>query len=298
MSGFVLSACSTVDLSPEWLHSRSVCIVNFNYCLNGEWHKDDFGQTITPHELYTRMLAGESATTSQVALGEYLDYFRGFMQQGKDVLHVTLSSGISSSYGSACLAAEQLSNEYPGRTIYVVDSLCASAGYGLLIDRLADLRDEGMELEELHTWAEEHKLEVNHLFFSSDLTFFVKGGRVSPIAGAVGGMLKICPLMHVATDGSLQVKEKIRTKHKTKLRTVKRMEELAEGGADYAQRVFISHADCLGDAQEVAQLVQQKFPHIRDNEVHIFDIGATMGAHTGPGTVALFYWGNPQRWIA
>ena len=296
MSGFVLSACSTVDLSPEWLNSRGICIVNFNFCLDGVWHKDDFGQTIAPHELYQRMLAGESATTSQVSLGDYLDYFRGFVKRGKDVLHVTLSSGITSTYASACMAAEQLCNEFPERKIYVVDSLCASAGYGLLMDRLADLRDEGMGIDELHAWAEAHKTEVNHLFFSSDLTFFVKGGRISPIAGKVGGMLKICPLMHVATDGSLQVKEKIRTKHKTKLRTVERMAQLAAGGTGYDQRVFISHADCLDDAREVADLITQQFPNVRDHEVHLFDIGATIGVHTGPGTVALFFWGDPQRW--
>jgi DegV family protein with EDD domain len=296
MSDYVLSCCSPVDLTPAWLEERSIRSVPFNYVLDGVWHKDDFGKTIAPKELYRRMLAGEDASTSQVGVGDYTTYFRSMLDQGLDVVHVTLSGGLSSTYNSAHIAAESLKDEYPDRTIYLVDSLCASAGYGLLMDRMAELKAEGMDAATLAAWAKEHRLEVNHLFCSGDLTFFVKGGRISPIAGKVGGMLKICPLMHVATDGSLQVKEKIRTKHKTKLRTVERMAQLAAGGTGYDQRVFISHADCLDDAREVADLITQQFPNVRDHEVHLFDIGATIGVHTGPGTVALFFWGDPQRW--
>ncbi len=296
MSSYILSCCSTVDLTSEWLAERNIASVDFNFKLGDTWYKDDFGVSVPPAELYKRMLAGENATTSQVSTGDYIEFFRSFLEQGKDILHVTLSSGISKTINSAQLAAKELSGEFPDRSIRVVDSLCASAGYGLFMDRLADLRDEGMGLDELVKWAEDHRSEVNHLFFSSDLTFFVKGGRVTPFAGAVGGVLKICPLMHVATDGSLQVKEKIRTKARTKRRMLERMIRLARDGEQYDGKVFISNSECLDDAQDVANEIQDTFANLQDGEVHLFPIGATIGCHTGPGTVALFFWGDPARW--
>ena len=296
MSSFMLSCCSTVDLTPAWLEERNIQYECFNFELNGTWYKDDFGESVPPKQLYERMLGGESAKTSQVSTGDYIEFFRSALNEGKDILHVTFSSGISNTYNSACLAAEQLQPEFPERTIHVVDSLCASAGYGLLMDRLARLRDEGMSVDDLAQWTVDHRLEVNHLFFSSDLTFFVRGGRISPVAGAVGGILKICPLMHVATDGSLQVKEKIRTKARSKRRMLERMAELVANGPEYDGPVYISQSECIEDAQDVANAIKRDYPHLQDGEVHIFPIGATIGCHTGPGTVALFFWGNPTRW--
>lgn len=296
MPSYVLSCCSTVDLTPEWLEGRDIRCVFFNFELDNHWYKDDFGASVSPSELYRRMLAGEQATTSQVSVGEYLDYFRPFLRAGQDILHVTLSSGISKTLNSARIAAEQLREEFPERTIRIVDSLGASAGYGLLMDRLADLRDEGKGLEELAEWAERHRLEVDALFFSTDLTFFIKGGRISPFAGAVGNMLKICPIMDIECDGSLAVKEKIRTKARAKRRTLDHMRRLARDGVDYDGPVFISHAECPDDARDVAEAIEAAFPKLRYGKVQLFPIGATIGVHTGPGTVALFFWGDPARW--
>ena len=296
MSDYVLSCCSPVDLTPAWLEERSIRSVPFNYVLDGVWHKDDFGKTIAPKELYRRMLAGEDASTSQVGVGDYTTYFRSMLDQGLDVVHVTLSGGLSSTYNSAHIAAESLKDEYPDRTIYLVDSLCASAGYGLLMDRMAELKAEGMDAAALAAWAKEHRLEVNHLFCSGDLTFFVKGGRIKPLAGMVGSLLKICPLMHVDTTGSLEVKEKIRTEARCRQAMLEKMAELAEGGTSYSGKVFISNSECLDSATELACSIIEKFPNIADGDAHIFDIGATIGVHTGPGTVALFFWGSPERW--
>ncbi len=296
MSNYTLSCCSTADVSPQWLAERDIECVFFNFRLGDTWYKDDFGASVPPNELYQRMLAGEPATTSQVSTGDYIDFFRGFLQDGKDIVHVTLSSGISNTYNSAVLAAKQLHDEFPDRTIRIVDSLAASAGYGLLMDKLAELRKQGLGVNELADWAEEHRLEVNHLFLSSDLTFFVRGGRISKAAGLVGGMLKVCPLMRVAPDGSLEVMEKIRTKNRSEQRMLQRMKELAEQGTNYADRVLISQSDCLQDAQGVANNIEQAFGSITGGKVEIFPIGATIGCHTGPGTIALFFWGTPDRW--
>ncbi|WP_346695243.1 DegV family protein [Thermophilibacter mediterraneus] len=293
MPGYVLSCCSTADVTRDWLESRKIAYLYFNYYLDGKVCKDDFGATNSPAELYAKMLAGADAKTSQISAGDYMAHFEKYLAQGLDVVHLTLSSGISGTYNSACAARDQLAEKYPERRVYVVDSLAASSGYGLLMDRLAELRDAGMGAAELAAWAEEHKGEVQHWFFSSDLTFFIRGGRISKAAGLVGGMLKICPVMDVAPDGSLAVKEKIRTKAKAEKRVVEKMEELAEGGLDYSGKCYISQSECLEDAREVAALVEQRFPKL-DGKVEIFPIGATIGVHTGPGTVALFFWGKKR----
>ena len=293
MPGYVLSCCSTADVTREWLDNRDIAYLYFNYFLNGEMCKDDFGATNPPAQLYAKMLAGADAKTSQISAGDYMSHFEQFLAAGQDVVHVTLSSGISGTFNSACAARDQLAEKYPGRRVFVVDSLAASSGYGLLMDKLADLRDSGMGIDELAAWAEDHKHEVQHWFFSSDLTFFVRGGRISKAAGLVGGMLKICPVMDVEPDGSLAVKEKIRTKAKAEKRVVEKMEELAEGGLDYSGKCYISQSECKADALEVAARVEERFPKL-DGKVEVFPIGATIGVHTGPGTVALFFWGKKR----
>ena len=293
MPGYVLSCCSTADVTRDWLEARDIKYLFFNYYLDGKVCKDDFGATNPPAQLYAKMLAGADAKTSQISAGDYMAHFEQFLAAGQDVVHVTLSSGISGTFNSACAARDQLAEKYPDRHVYVVDSLAASSGYGLLMDKLAELRDSGMGAAELAAWADEHKSEVQHWFFSSDLTFFIRGGRISKAAGLVGGMLKICPVMDVAPDGSLAVKEKIRTKAKAINRVVEKMEELAEGGLDYSGKCYISQSECKADALEVAARVEERFPKL-DGKVEVFPIGATIGVHTGPGTVALFFWGKKR----
>ena len=293
MPGYVLSCCSTADVTRDWLEARDIKYLFFNYYLDGKVCKDDFGATNPPAQLYAKMLAGADAKTSQISAGDYMAHFEQFLAAGQDVVHVTLSSGISGTFNSACAARDQLAEKYPDRHVYVVDSLAASSGYGLLMDKLAELRDSGMGAAELAAWAEEHKSEVQHWFFSSDLTFFIRGGRISKAAGLVGGMLKICPVMDVAPDGSLAVKEKIRTKAKAINRVVEKMEELAEGDLDYSGKCYISQSECKADALEVAARVEERFPKL-DGKVEVFPIGATIGVHTGPGTVALFFWGKKR----
>ena len=173
-----------------------------------------------------------------------------------------------------------------------MDSLGASAGYGLLMDRIADLRDEGYSLEELYKWTEENKLRLQHWFFSTDLTFFIKGGRISKTSGFVGGMLGICPLMHVDREGKLIPRNKIRGKSKVIRTIVDRLEEYNEKGTDYDGKGFISNSDCIEDAQAVEKLIRERFPKV--TEIEISSIGTTIGSHTGPGTVAMFFWGKER----
>lgn len=293
MAEYCISCCSTADLTKEYFDKRGIRYVCFHYELGGTDYLDDLGQTMPPAELYRRMLAGEDVKTSQVSIGEYADFFRKIFDEGKDILHLTLSSGISGSYNSACIAAEQVREEYPNRKIYVVDSFAASSGYGLLVDTLADRRDAGESIDELYAWVCENKKKLQHWFFTSDLTFFIRGGRVSKAAGFFGGMLGICPLLNVDYEGHLTAREKVRTKKKVIQRIVQKMEENAEGGLAYSGKCYICQSECMDDAKAVAMLVESRFLNL-NGKVEIYPIGATIGSHTGPGTVALFFWGKER----
>ena len=293
MAGYVLSCCSTADLSEEHFNSRGIQYICFHYSLNGESYPDDLGKSIPFPDFYKAMADGAETKTSQINADEYREYFEGFLKQGKDILHVTLSSGISGTINSALIARDMLADKYPDRKIIVEDSLAASSGYGLLMDKLADLRDDGMEIDELHQWLVDNRLRVHHWFFSTDLTFYVKGGRISKASGFFGGVLNICPLLNMDNNGKLIPRYKIRTKKKVIRAIVDKMEEYAEGGLDYCGKCYISQSDCYEDAREVADLVEARFPKL-DGKVEIYSIGTTIGSHTGPGTVALFFWGSER----
>ncbi len=290
---YVLSCCSTADLSHEHFVARGISYVCFHYFLDGKEYPDDLGQTIPFDEFYSRMANGADTKTSQVSVGEFVQYFQNILDQGKDILHVSLSSGLSGSVNSARNAWEILKEQYPDRKIYIVDSLGASSGYGLLMDRLADLRDEGYSLEEVRDWAEDNKLRVHHWFFSTDLTFYIKGGRVSKTAGIFGTILKICPLLNMDNLGRLIPRYKIRTKPAVIKRTAEMMVEHAEGGKDYSGKCYISQSACYEDARALADIVEATFPKL-NGKVEIYSVGTTIGSHTGPGTVALFFFGDKR----
>lgn len=291
---YILSCCSTVDLSKEHLESRKIKYISFHYELDGKQYADDLGQSMSFSDFYEAMANGAETKTSQVNADEFEEYFEPFLKEGYDILHLCLSSGISGVVNSANIAREELAQKYPDRKIYIVDSLAASSGYGLLMDKLADLRDDGKSIDEVHTWAEEHKLCLQHWFFSTDLTFFIKGGRISKSAGAIGTVLGICPLLNVDFQGKLVPRYKIRTKKKVIKAIVDRMEENAEDGLDYSSKCYISQAACYEDARAVADLIESRFPKLKGS-VLINDIGTTIGSHTGPGTVALFFWGKERQ---
>lgn len=293
MNDYVITCCSTVDLTKEQLDSINVKYIYFNFELNGVPRKDDLYTSISPNELYTAMENGADTKTSQVSIGEYIEFFRPFLKEGKDVLHICLSSGISGTYNSALLAKQQLEEEFPDRKIYIVDSLAASSGYGLLVTEIADKRDTGIDIDSLYQWIENNKLKVHHWFFSSDLTFFIKGGRISKAAGLVGSVLKICPLMNVDNTGHLIPREKIRTKKKSIKAMVDTMLEHVENGKNYKGKCYMSHSNCYEDAKAVAELIEESIPNLK-NKIIINNIGATIGSHTGPGTVALFFIGDKR----
>lgn len=293
MSDYIISCCSTADLSKEHFQKREIHYVCFHFELDGKQYRDDLGESIPFEKFYQMMAEGADTKTSQVNVEEFEAYFEPFLQEGKDILHLCLSSGISGTINSANLAKSNLEERYPDRKIYIVDSLAASSGFGLLMDKLADLRDEGMTIDELYEWTNANKLKLRHWFFSTDLTFYIKGGRVSRTAGFVGSVLNICPLLDVDYMGRLIPRFKIRTKRKVIQTIVDKMEESAENGLDYSGKCYISYSACYEDARAVADLVEARFPKL-NGKVLLNSIGTTIGSHTGPGTVALFYWGSER----
>ncbi len=290
---YIISCCTTADIDQVTYDAIDVRYIGFHFFLDGKSYTDDLGQTVTYKEFYDRIRSGADTSTSQVSVGEYVDYFRSLLEEGKDVLHACLSSGISNTVQSATAAAEMLGREFPERTIYVIDSLCASSGSGLFMTLLSQKRAEGMSIDELYRWALDNRTSVLHWFCSTDLSYYVKGGRISRVSGVIGGIFEICPLMNVTPDGRLQPITKIRTKKKVLTGLVDKMEQHAIGGLDYDGLCYISHADCLEDAQSVAEQVKKRFKKVK--EVPIYYIGTTIGCHTGTGTVALFFVGDERE---
>ncbi len=290
---YVLSCCSTADLTEQQMESLGLHYICFHYELNGTPYLDDLGKSMSAEDFYAAMTNGAETKTSQINPDEFKAYFEPFLQEGLDILHVSLSSGISGVVQSAELAASELRTQYPERKIYIVDSLAASAGYGLLMDKLSELSGEGMEIDALRDWAEENKLRLRHWFFSTDLTFYIKGGRISKTAGFFGSLLSICPLLDVDFEGRLIPRYKIRTKKKVIESMVQKMREQADDREHYSDKVFLSQSACIEDARAVADLVAKSFPAMR-GKVQINNVGTTIGSHTGPGTVALFYWGDKR----
>lgn len=290
---YIITCCSTVDLEVQYLKERKIPYIPFHFQMDGKEYLDDLGYSIPPREFYDRIEKGAMPVTSQINAEEYKDFFRPMLEEGHDVLHISLSSGISGTYNSARIAKEELQEEYPDRKIEVIDSLGASSGYGMLVDSLYEKREGGMSFEEAVTWANENKLCIHHWFYSNDLTHFKRGGRISPTAATFGNLLNICPLLNVDKEGKLIPRRKVRGK-KVMKEMVAMMEQHAQDGLNYSKKCFISHSARYEEARKVANMIEEKFENL-NGRVEIFDIGAVIGSHTGPGTVALFFFGDSRE---
>lgn len=293
MSDYILSCCSTADISKEHFLERDIHYICFHFAVDGVEYMDDLGESIPYDEFYERMKKGADTRTSQVNISEYVEYFTPFLEAGKDIVHVCLSSGISGTINSARNAALIVKERYPERNIYIVDSLGASSGYGLLMDTAATMRDSGLNAEELAKWVEDNRLKLHHWFFSTDLSSYVKGGRISKTAAIFGGLLEICPLLNMDNLGRLIPRQKVRTKKKVMVECVKRMEEHAQNGYDYSGKCYMCQSACYDDARKVADMIEAKFPKL-NGRVEINPIGTTIGSHTGPGTISIFFWGDER----
>ncbi len=296
MAQYKITCCSTCDLSAGHLNSLGVPFAKYHYIIDGVDYLDDLYSTSTPEEFYGKIDAGAMPTTSQVTPAELIALWKPILDGGEDILHIEFSSGLSGGYTSAKLAKAEIEKDYKDRKIILVDSLAASSGYGLLVDKAVELKNGGMGMDELAAWLENNKLRLRHWFFSTNLQHFKRGGRISATAAAFGSMLNICPVMDVNSEGKLIVRKKALGKKKAIRELFNIMCEQAQGGQDYSGKCYISHSRVLPDAQALASLIEGNFPSLC-GKVEINNIGTVIGSHTGPGCVALFYFSSDKRTI-
>jgi DegV family protein with EDD domain len=293
LSDYKITCCSTADMPAEFFKEKDIPFACFHFRIDGVDYPDDLGKSIPFKDFYSRIAAGAMPITSQVNAGEFINLFEPILKQGKDVLHISTSSGISGAVNSARIAQKMLMERYPQRKIIIVDSLGASSGYGMMVDAAWEMQTSGAQVEEVQAWLEDNKLNLHHWFFSTDLKHYKRGGRISGTSALLGAWLNICPLMHVNKKGELVPRAKIRGKQQAIQAIVQKMRLHAQDGTEYAGKCFISNSACLEDAQAVAGLIEESFHNLK-GRVLINSIGTAVGSHTGPGTVALFFWGDKR----
>ena len=291
---FILSCESTVDLPYSYVSGRDIPVLFYSYLVDGKEYVDDMGRDpeALPH-FYEMLKNGALPSTSQLNTFQYTEFFEELLQKD-DLLHIAFGSGMTGSVKNAMEAAEALRKKYPERRLIVIDSLCSSSGYGLLVDMAADMRDRGDSMEAIAAWVEQNRNKVHHQFFSTDLKYFRRSGRVSGAAATVGAILNICPIMRLDDKGRIIAYDKVRGKKNAIRETLRTMEAHVQDGVNYAGKCFICHSNCLTEAEETKAAVQARFPHIA-GEIRICDIGTIIASHCGPGTVAVFFMGDERQ---
>lgn len=290
---FQLSCESTVDLPYAYVSSRNIPVLFYSYTVDEQVYPDDMGRDPQALPMFYGFLEeGKIPSTSQLNEFQYEEYFSALLEKG-DVLHIAFGSGMTGSVHNAMAAAEQLRERYPNRKLLVVDSLCSSAGYGLLVDSAADLRDNGASMEEVYQWVVENRQLIHHQFFSTDLKYYRRSGRISGSAAALGAILNICPIMRLDDTGHIIAYDKVRGKRKAIQKTIETMEVHAQDGVDYAGKCWICHSNCPEDAEQTRDALREHFPHIQ-GEIRICDIGTIIASHCGPNTIAVFFFGDER----
>lgn len=287
MKEYVITTDSTVDMPKEYLDSHHIEVLSLTYTIDGNTYEDLNG--LPSGEFYDKVRKGAMPTTSQINPEMGTEHFRKIVSQGKDILHIAFSSGLSGTYNSMCIAAETVKEEYPDARIEVIDSLCASSGEGLLLYYAVKMREEGKSMDEVLGWIHDNILHICHNFTVDDLFHLHRGGRVSKATAIVGTMINIKPVLHVDNEGHLINIGKVRGRKKSLIALVDRMEEQMKGYDN--DIVFISHGDCIEDAEFVKRQIEKRFGI---HKFMIHPVGSVIGSHSGPGTMALFFLGNPR----
>lgn len=286
MSDFIITTDTTSDLPESYIKDHNIEIHPLYYNLDGVIYGGDI--KLPPEEFYIKMRAGQMPTTMAVNPETSKDIFRKYLDQGLDILHIGFSSALSGSFNSAMIAANELKEMYPDRKIILIDSLSASLGEGLLVHKAVMLKESGKSLEETASWIEENKLHLCHLFTVSDLFHLQRGGRVSKATAIIGTMINVKPILHVDNEGKLIPLQNVRGRKRSLTTLVDTMEKQIKGYEKQNDIIFISHGDSLEDAQYLASLIKSRF----GIQSFLIDyVCPTIGSHSGPGTIALFFMG-------
>ena len=289
MSDYLITTDNMADLPREYMEEHGIPTMSLTYLMDGVSYTAE--NSLSPEEFYKKMRGGCMPTTSQINPEEAGEKFREFIKKNRNIIHIAFSSGLSGTYNSARIAAEELKEEFPDCRITVIDSLAASMGQGLLVHKALELQAQGMKYDELVQWLEEHKKNVCHIFTVDDLFHLYRGGRVSKTAAVLGTMINLKPVLHVDNEGHLIPLSKVRGRKKSLNALVDCMEKQMGSWRDKNDIVFLSHGDCYEDALYVAEQVKKRFGI---KEFLISSVGPTIGSHSGPGTMALFFMGEER----
>ena len=283
MRDFIITTDTTCDLPKDYLEEHQIDVVPLYYNFDGQVYGGD--KDLAPEEFYAKMRGGLMPTTMAANPETVRELFEKKLAEGRDILHIGFSSGLSSSYNAAAVVGRELGEEHPDAKIIVIDSLCASLGEGLLVHKAVMMKKAGKTIEEVSQWLEENQFTVDDLFHLH------RGGRVSKATAIVGTIINVKPVLHVDDEGHLIPLSNVRGRKKALTKLVDNMEKTMGRFKEQNDIFFISHGDCIDDAQFVAKLVKDRFG-IKDCLINM--VSPTIGAHSGPGTVALFYLGESR----
>lgn len=293
MNDYILSCESTVDMPFAEINSRDIPVLFYSYTAGGKQYEDDMDRDSKALNEFYELLKKEIPSTSQINEYQYVDFFRDLLKKG-DVLHIVFGTGMTNSYQGASAAAEKVRKEFPERKLIVIDSLCSSSGYGMLVDAAADMRDEGKSIDEVAEWVDKARHRVHHEFFSTDLKYFRKSGRMSGATATVAAILNICPILRLDAAGKIIAYDKVRGKRNAINYVMDKIAKHADDGENYSGKVFICHSNTIEDATDTKNAIEERFKNI-NGEVRIFNIGTIIASHTGPGTVAVFFFGDERE---
>ncbi len=286
MTDYIIATSSTSDLPRTWLDAHGVPFISYTYTIGETVFEDDCREE-SRQKVYEGMRKGDFLKTAMINEFEYEEFFRSLMQEGRNVIFLDMSREMSSSFVNAGLAAQNIREEFPEQTLYIMDTLCISGGLGLLVEQMVMRKEQGMGFEEVIAWGEENKLKIAHRFTVDDLNYLKAGGRVSNASALVGSLLNIKPVLYVPDKGTLDVVKKARGR-KAALKSILDgvIHDLSESGAE-GREIHILQADCREDAEKIRDRIKAAFPGV--GNITITSLGVVIGAHCGPGLLTVFY---------
>lgn len=293
MNKYIITTCSTIDLNIEMLDKYNFNYINNIYYLDNEQIYDNLKDKDQAKVFYDNLAKGKIPKTGQINRERFIEFFKPFLEKGLDLFHLSFSSGLSGTYNSARLAVEILKEEYPDQNIILIDSLAASSGFGMLVVEALNKQKEGLTIFELESYINDIKLNLNHWFYSTDLTYYIKGGRVTKTQGFIGTTLNICPILNVNNEGKLIPRTKVIGKKRVIKRILEVISNNIKDGFNYDKSIYISNSDMLEDALIIKEELIKTYPNLK--EVVINDVGPFIGSHTGPGTIAIFFFGDKRE---
>lgn len=292
MSDYIIATSSTSDLTRTYLDEHNIPFISYTYTINDKLFEDDCREEIRA-AVYKGMRSGDILKTSMINVYGYYDFFKGLLDAGKDVIYLDMSQKMSVSFENAKKAKEMISDEYPDRKIYVMDTLCISGGLGMLVENMVSRMESGMTYDEVIAWGEANKLKIAHRFTVDDLNYLKRGGRVSNASALVGSILSIKPVLYVPDGGTLDVVQKVRGRNAALAAIFAGINKDLSVDDPTGKDIHILHADCVGDAQFIKNEIMKAFPTV--GNIMITSLGVVIGAHCGPGLLTVFYLYNNRQ---